>query len=153
MLRPILAASLLTAMAYGAQTVDGRVINAATGTGVANVNVILFGGDEPYRTQTDSGGRFHFEDIPDGTYHPFYRARGFWTVLYSLNPRGLPPITVASKGDPVHLDASMQPVPKVSGRVLDPEGKPVAGATICAGKYFGMRRAFVLKLSRRHNEQ
>src|SRR5579883_2920847 len=85
MLRALLTASLLMPAILAGQIVDGRVVNASTGAGIPNVNVILFGAEEPHRTVTGADGRFRFDDIADGAYHPFYRARGFWTVPYSLD--------------------------------------------------------------------
>jgi len=40
------------------------------------------------------------------------------------------PIRISAAAGPVHLDVKMQPLPKVSGRVLDSDRKPVAGAPV-----------------------
>src|ERR1035441_6386124 len=52
---------LLAARAV-AQTVEGSVFDAATGTGVGGVKVELLKGATPfYETTTDGGGRFRFD--------------------------------------------------------------------------------------------
>jgi Carboxypeptidase regulatory-like domain len=129
MLRVMLAA-LMMAPALGAQLVDGHVVNAATGAGIAGVRVNLFhGGEVAYSANTDSQGRFRIEAIKDGAYTLDYRAPGF-SSPYPMGGGGQRPFQVAAGGDPVHLEARLQPLPKVSGRVLDAAGKPVPNASL-----------------------
>jgi hypothetical protein len=133
MLRATLALCVLPMAAAAAQVVDGRVINASTGTGIPGVDIILGGGGNGlYRATTDAEGRFRIEEVEDGTYTALYRARGYWPIPFAANPRELPPILVTDKGGPVHLESRMQPIPKIFGRVLDSLGKPVNNAEVFA---------------------
>lgn len=131
MWRAVPALWMLPACVWAAQIVEGRVVNAANGVGIAGVNVVLMGGEDPYRVTTDSEGRFRIEGVADGSYRAIYRARGFW-MLPRSSPQDLPQFTVTGKGGPVHLEASLAPIPKVSGRVLNSLGKPVPNATVLA---------------------
>jgi hypothetical protein len=121
-----LAGWILTA-ALGAQTVDGRVTNSATGAGIPGVSVGLVGlGQTAYTTTTDDAGRFRIEAVKDGSYTPFYKAANFWAAPGSFAPT----FQVAVGGAAVHLEFAMFPIGKISGRILDAAGQPVPGADV-----------------------
>jgi uncharacterized GH25 family protein len=129
MLRVIFAAWIGTAAALLAQTVEGRVVNSATGAGIAGVDVNLVqGGITAYSATTDSQGRFRIEAVKDGTYIAHYKAPSFWPVPGFLGTGSQPLFRVALGSDPVHLETKLQPIGKISGRVLDAAGKPVPNA-------------------------
>jgi protocatechuate 3,4-dioxygenase beta subunit len=139
MLRIVLAAWILAAAAgvsqtvaqTVAQTVEGHVVNSATGAGIPGVAVGLHqAGKGAYSATTDSQGRFRIEAVKDGAYTAHYRAHGFWPVPNILDSGGQPAFQVTTGGEPVHLEAQMQPIPRISGRVLDDSGKPVPNATL-----------------------
>ena len=120
-----LAAWILTAGALAAQTVEGRVINSATGSGIPDVAVGLLGsGQVDYRAITDGTGHFRIDAVKDGTYSPFYIAPNF------SPDSNAPPFKVAAGAGPVQLEYKMFPRVKISGRVLDASGKPVPDATL-----------------------
>jgi len=126
MLRMTLAAWILTAGALAAQTVEGRVINTATGSGIPDVAVGLVGsGQVDYRATTDATGHFRMDAVKDGSYTPFYNNPNF-------TPAGSPirPIQVTAGSGPVELEYKMFPKVKISGRVLDASGKPVPNAVL-----------------------
>jgi hypothetical protein len=114
------------------QTVEGRVLNSVTGAGIPGAKVDLLQiqpGKIAYSATTDALGNFRIEGVKDGAYTVNYDARGFWGVPGFLG--GMPqPFQVASGGNPVHLEAKMPPIGKISGRVLDTAGKPVANAGV-----------------------
>src|ERR1017187_3588413 len=69
---------LLAARAV-AQTVEGSVFDAATGTGVGGVKVELLKGATPfYETTTDGGGRFRFDNVREGVYAARYQSPAYW---------------------------------------------------------------------------
>src|SRR5882724_8898451 len=116
MLRMILAAWILTAAALTAQTVEGHVVNSVTGDGIPGVTVYLFqGGQAAYSTTTGPLGRFRIDAVKDGAYNASYVARDF---RLPNTPGGNPPFQVTSGAEPVHLEAKLLPLARISGRVL-----------------------------------
>jgi hypothetical protein len=137
MLRVILAGCIATAASLVAQTVEGHVINSATGAAIPGVVVSLFPAGPPpgkiaYGAATDAQGRFRIEGVKDGAYTATYSASGFFPVPGFLAASNQQPFRVAAGGDPVRLEAKMQPSGRISGRVLDAAGKPVLNATVWA---------------------
>jgi hypothetical protein len=113
--------------------VEGHVVNAATGAGIAGASVRLRpAGDSPdgsdYSATTDAEGRFRIEGVKDGAYRARYSAKGFTLVLRPGEI--LPPVAIAGGGEPVRLEVKMQPLGKLSGRVKDGDGNPVQNATV-----------------------
>ncbi len=130
MLRAIFSAWLLGAASLTAQRVEGLVINSATGAGIAGVAVNLVQtGKIAYSATTDSQGRFRVEDVKDGVYAANYKVAGFWPVPNRLDRVSPEPLRVDS-GSEVHLDAKLDPIGKIFGRVLDGGERPVPGASV-----------------------
>jgi hypothetical protein len=131
MLRAMLLAPIFAATAMTAQTVDGHVVSAATGFGVSGVRVALLqGSSAAYTAVTDSEGRFSISTVKDGSYVAMYRARGFFAFPGVIDAPNQSRFLVVTGGDPIHLEAKLRPVPKVSGRVLDAAAKPVPNAAV-----------------------
>jgi hypothetical protein len=108
-----------------------HVVNSATGAGIPGVAVDLRqAGKVAYSATTDSQGRFRIEAVKDGAYNAHYWSHGFWPVPNVLNSGGQPVFQVTTGGEPMHLETQMQPIPMLSGRVLDAAGKPVPNATL-----------------------
>jgi len=145
--RVILIAFMLAAVGFAAQTVDGHVVNSVTGIDISGVGVNLIrDGQVAYSATTDDKGCFQIEAVEGGIYTAHYTARGFWSIpnffvdeLFELQcgrpgcfrlERGDQPFQVTAGGDPVRLDVKMPPLGKISGRVLDGLGEPVANARL-----------------------
>jgi hypothetical protein len=110
-----------------AQTVEGTVLDAATGAGIAGVKVELLRQTTPfYETATDGGGRFRFDHIPENDYSIRYQSPDYWLTA---GPTDYRPFHVGAT-DPVKLEARLMPWSKISGRVVDPRGNPVANAMV-----------------------
>jgi hypothetical protein len=132
MLRLLLAASILAAAAHPAQIVEGHVVNSTTGADLRGVAVKLLPvgeGQDTYSGATDFQGHFRIEGVRDGAYNARYMAPGFWSTPNIMSGRSQP-LQIAATGDPVRLEVRMQPIPRISGRVTDATGKPVANATV-----------------------
>jgi hypothetical protein len=113
-----------------AQVVDGRVVNALTGTAIPGARITLFQNGEPvHRSEADARGGFQFESVQTGVYEARYRAPHFSPVPALGEP--MPHVQVRA-GEPLHLEIKLQPLAKISGRVMDPAGKAVPKADIWA---------------------
>ncbi|HEY7391115.1 MAG TPA: carboxypeptidase-like regulatory domain-containing protein [Bryobacteraceae bacterium] len=136
--RAVLTGWLLFAGALAGQSVEGRVVSATTGNGIARARVSLFPEGRDLRSMpagtpapiafTDSQGRFRIEPMLEGVYTARYTAAGYCPIP---EPGAkTPPFAVTAAGGSVHLEIKMEPMGKVSGRVLDGTGKPVPKADL-----------------------
>jgi hypothetical protein len=128
--RFVVLIAMLAPCAFAAQTVSGQVVDSVTGASVAGVFVQLFprGGEVArYIALADSQGRFRFEGVKEGAYFRLCAARGYWSVR--PGEAGEP---IVVKGEPLDMEVPIDRIPRISGRVLDPAGEPVAGATVWA---------------------
>ncbi len=117
----------LVAVSAAAQTVEGSVFDAATGTGVAGIKVELLKGATPfYETATGGGGRFRFDDVKEGDYAARYQSPDYWLTAGPSDYR----VFHVAAGSPVKLEARMMPWSRISGRVVDGRGKSVANARL-----------------------
>jgi hypothetical protein len=108
-----------------AQTVEGRVFDAATGAVLGGVKVELLRGATPiYETTTDGGGRFRFDDVRENDYAARYQSPDYWSTAGASDYR----LFHVAAGSPVKLEARLMPWSKISGRVVDGKGKGVAKA-------------------------
>jgi hypothetical protein len=128
MLRMLLAISVSAVCAMAAQVVEGRVISSATGVGIAGAMVRLRAGEAHYSTRSDAQGNFRLDGVEDGAYDAVCTAVGF--NAFPGPGAGAPHVQVSTGGQPVHLEIKMDPVSRISGRVLDAAGKPVPGADV-----------------------
>lgn len=110
------------------------MVNTATGAALPGVKVNLQqGGDIWYSSTTDAQGHFLFDHVQDGVYRAVYSTPDYWED----RPTGPPQFRVAA-GNPVKLEGRLTPLARISGRVVDGAGKPVAGAHV---QLMGPRRA------------
>lgn len=121
----------LCAIALSAQTgavVDGTIINSATQGPVPEVEVTL--GPPPlqsgpsYRVTTDTSGKFRISSVQPGEYRLICQREGFDEKVQPVH---------VNLGPAARVDAELDPLATVRGRVLDPEGKPVARAPVGVG--------------------
>lgn len=109
-------------------SIAGRVTNSVTGAGIGGAQV-SFGarsGNQAGQVLTDDTGAYRIEGIPDGQYTVYAGSQNF----ARLSPAAPPPVSVS--GD-AHFDIQLMPLASLRGRVLDPEGNPVAGLTVQLG--------------------
>lgn len=125
----VLRVYLLMLLSWGAaaQTVEGSVFNAATGTAAPGVTVELLRDTTPfYETTTDGGGRFRFDDVKPNLYSIRYQSPDYWLTA---GPTTYKPFPVTSES-PVHIEARLMPWSRISGRVVDNRGNAVPKARI-----------------------
>jgi hypothetical protein len=113
-----------------AQTVQGTVVNASTGNGIPGVKVdLIWSGEPAYAATTDERGRFLFEHVQAGAYTTEYSADGYeWVGPFQRPPE--PRLYRAAAGNTVEIVAHLMPMGRLSGRVVDPTGKPVPKAVV-----------------------
>ncbi len=118
---------MLLAAGGAAQTVEGTIVNSVTGTGVAAARVFLMpvSGQTDYFATTDALGHFLFKGVETGTYRFGYMSPGY------LSSDPMPPeVEISGDGSPVKLVGRMTALPRVSGRVVDGDGKGIANALL-----------------------
>lgn len=120
------AVLFLAAVSAAAQSVEGTVRNAVTGSPVAGAKVVLQqNGIAAYYCETDGDGHCRIEDVPDGTYTAAFSAERYGN---SIGPRATPEIKVAAGGAPVRVEGQLMPFRRIRGRVVDGRGDPVPDA-------------------------
>jgi hypothetical protein len=128
----LIAVLFAAPLAAAPATVEGSVLNLATGAGVKKAVVTLRANDNrtAYQAISEATGHFRFDDVAPGEYQLSADAQGFVREvrLYVASRR----VTV-SPGQPVSAPPiRLTPFGTISGRVLDENGDPIPGATIFA---------------------
>ncbi|HEY7335650.1 MAG TPA: carboxypeptidase-like regulatory domain-containing protein [Bryobacteraceae bacterium] len=113
-------------------SVEGTVVNSATGAGIAGASVTFFGGPSSrYQATSDAVGRFKITGIAPGRYRTNAEKDGFASPAIDIAAfLSNPGISIAASPDPVRVDLKLAPLSAIRGRVVDPEGKPAAGVEI-----------------------
>jgi hypothetical protein len=122
-------------------TIDGVVVHDKTGKPIPNASLeltVVEGGKVVSRTtKTREDGRFTFTNLPPGSgYQLVMSSTGFWTTAYGQKHSRGPwtPITLESGQHLADLRIEAPAVSQLSGRILDPSGKPQIGASVVALK-------------------
>jgi hypothetical protein len=118
-------------------TVTGTVIAAGTSEPVADAEVAIATASAAFETTTDANGRFSLADIPVGVHTILIRADGYFAAP-AIPSAGAPtraevPVTIAQGA----LSVPLSPVTMIrgaiiTGKVVDPEGKPLPFAAVQA---------------------
>ena len=123
----LLAAWILTVAGLAAQSIDGRVVNSATGAAIPDATVTIFrDGGAVLSATTDVHGNFHASDVPEGAYTACFKAEGYRAIPESCITQPFE-VTRAAQHP---LEIKMRPVAKLSGRVISAAGKPIPKATV-----------------------
>jgi hypothetical protein len=132
-LAPLLLLFAQAASAQNGATIEGSVTNSATHLGVPGVNITFWTQrGARYTASTDSAGNFLITGVLPGEYDSRYEKQGF--VLLELPHFGQPRLRVGLSAE-VRADVEMSALATVSGRVLDPEGKPAAKVKVEIGSF------------------
>ena len=115
-------------------TVEGLAFNRLTRAGAPGVTVRLAAVANPgkaiYTTKSEAGGAFRFENVPEGD----YILQVDWPEGF-LPPHNLRPFHAGALGAKVEIP--LEPEGNVRGRVLDPQGRPVAGMRVELFRTYG----------------
>ena len=135
------AASAQTAKPEDSSTIEGRVLNAATGAPLAKASLLLMrigstpdSGDymRSYAASSDSAGKFAIPNIDPGKYRLRASRNGFVTLEYGARASQHSG-TLLDLDHPQQLndvDLRLPPQGVISGRILDADGEPMAGARV-----------------------
>ena len=110
-------------------TVEGTVVNSATGAGIAGASVVLFASQSArYQTTSDALGHFKITGMAPGSYRTNVDKDGF-APPRDFNFLSNPGFRVASGTDPVAVELKLTPLNAIRGRVLGPDA-PVPGVEV-----------------------
>jgi 5-hydroxyisourate hydrolase-like protein (transthyretin family) len=112
----------LTLCAQSAGRIEGRVTNNVTGEGMGGV-LVRFVGDGYHETVTDSTGSYRLTGLKDGDYRVDFIMGGFYGEVRDQVFHVMGSMTVS-------VNAQLEPLGTLHGRVVDEEGKPAAGIQI-----------------------
>src|SRR6185312_5602195 len=115
-------------------TVEGVVVDSRTGIPVVGVSVYLGSDKGPhYESQTDLSGGFRIVGVASGDYGCHFEKSGYISQYSGAQNSLLKVIHIARGDELVRLEVSLATYAKLRGRVLDPEGNPVARAKVTLG--------------------
>lgn len=115
-------------------TISGRV--TLKGKGMAGIIVTLRGGGDRFRSGreysgpkgvTDDDGNYQIVNVPPGTYRAVPAARAFVPGVEADREK----VLIVSKSETIeHIDFAMLRGGVITGRVVDPEGRPVVEESV-----------------------
>jgi protocatechuate 3,4-dioxygenase beta subunit len=123
-------------------SVEGRVVNLATGEPLKRANVVLMPAEPrpdhtPYSTATDAAGAFAVTGIPPGKYRLWAERTGYVRTEYGARgaSRMGATITLGPGQAMKEVAFRLQPHAVITGRVTDEDGEPVANVQVQALMY------------------
>jgi len=125
-------------------TIDGQVLDAATGDPVKKAEVLLRkvnSQESPYGAMTDARGHFAIEDVEPGDYRLWVERNGYIRSEYGAR-RPNHPGTILALGRGQRLrDIILHIVPQsaITGRVFDEDGEAISNVQIQALQYSYVR--------------
>jgi len=109
-------------------SVDGTVVNSATGTPIPRVYVSVTNSEDNTVLQSDAAGRWSVEHIACGRATISATRVGF---LKSQKAPALNPSVTLADATPLHdIKLELSPQAVIAGRVLDDQGDPIQGALV-----------------------
>lgn len=114
-----------------AGTIAGIVLRSGTSVPVEGARVSLSDGTTQLNSLTDREGRFAILNIPAGRYSLRVQRDGYFTPREGIVAS--PSLVIVNEGQQVRdLRFTLVPGGTISGRVLDPRGRPLADVQIAA---------------------
>ena len=122
-------AALLAQPQTTSGTISGHVFHSLTGVPIRKAAVELQHPDFSLYAETDAEGRYTFTGLPPGAYRLSTGHSAFH------RQRSRQPIQLAEGAHATHHPFRLAPFAVISGRILDEEGEPAAGATVLLHRY------------------
>ena len=132
----VVLAPVLLAQNYG--VIEGTVTDSNSQAGIPNVSVqvrAVDGRSAGYVGKTDSNGQFRIERVMPGDYSASYQAATYAAPDFSQG--AYKPFHVGAGGDPVRVQVQLAPLGRLTARVLDEDGNPVARAQLLLVRLHG----------------
>lgn len=126
----------------GTAIISGRVTAADTGAPIRRAAVNLSGTVPPRTAYTDHEGRYHFANLPSGTFNLFvtpgnHRA-GYQSLAYGASPSAVgimtrpKPIELTDGQKLENIDVALPRTGVITGRVTDAQGEPASRLQVTA---------------------
>lgn len=120
-------------------TIGGRIYDQDTGLGIANARIMAGRADSRRAESADSAldGTFTFAKLEAGTYSIFYDASGYPRPRSSGPGGDVRQVSVEVGETRTDVEIALSKGLLVSGRVVDAEGSPIAGARVSGRSRYG----------------
>ena len=117
-----------------AARISGTVTDAVTGAAVSRARVVATrDGQPPYVTISSADGRYIISDVQPGTYSVTASRTGFVSQEFGQRRQlAGTPIAIAAGQQVTKVDFALASAYSISGRILDEDGSPFAGAEVLA---------------------
>ena len=83
-------------------------------------------------TKTDVEGKFRFENVPARPLHESWLKQSPWDVVIVAKPYALAWKHLSAAQPPKPFEIALAPEAKITGRVIDQQGRPIQGAEVKA---------------------
>jgi hypothetical protein len=111
-------------------SVEGTVINSVSGAGIGGASVTLFAQPNRYKATSDATGHFKITGITPGNYRASAGKDRFGADVSDFTFLSNSGLKIGSEPDPVRVDLKLTPLSAIHGRVVDPDGRPLAGVEV-----------------------
>lgn len=110
-------------------SISGTVHDAATGAPIPDAEVFVNGeSSRGGKTQTDAQGHYTFRDLKPGAYRVSARTQA--AGAHGPHPYATRPVTLGAGQELTSIDFRFEAFGKLSGKVVDENGEPVAGISV-----------------------
>jgi len=115
---------------------EGSVRQGRTLDAVADVEISLTTSDSRvrFRATSDAQGRFVFENVPFGRYNVHATRAGYFTYPQGWELPGVVAFVTLDSQRAQQLTIDLIPGAVITGRITDPEGRPLEGVKVNASK-------------------
>src|SRR6478672_11155735 len=119
----------LVSFTQSTSVLEGSVRQGRTLDAVAGVEISLTTSDSRvrFRATSDAQGRFVFESVPFGRYNVHATRAGYFTYPQGLELPGVVEFVTLDSQRTQQLTIDLIPGAVITGRITDPEGRPLEG--------------------------
>ena len=132
LLTVVLLTSLPAASQSGSSVIEGVVIQAGTGEPIPGTRIILSGSGPAREMTTDERGRFAIAGVSQGHYNVSAQREGYLAARIDgkCQLSVSTPVNVDERQPIAHVTLTLAMGGVISGRVLDPAGRPLPNTSV-----------------------